>query len=735
MSRSSAIGPVVLLVIVTGCFWKLLTKQYTWADHPDMAYQVLPWYQFEAVSLHSGAFPLWDPHVWGGQPLVGQLQPGAAYPPNWLLFLLPLRDGHIQRVWLHGYFILTHFFAALFCYWLCRDLGRTVSASVFAGLAFGLGGVVGSIGWPQMLNGAIWIPLVLMFYLRVVRGQRPLASAALAGTFLGISFLSGHHQIPTYTSLMMAALWLIHIYQRRVRPLQPAALFVMFTALVSALQTLPGYEYGIRSIRWVGSQNPVSWGQYVPYIVHQQYSLPPLGIIGLALPTGDQNTFIGIAVLTLALLGLTLEFGCDSVRLLGAICAGALLFAMGGFSVFHGIAYLLIPMVEKARTPAMAVVLAQFALSVLASYGIDALRRQEPGRWCTVSLIVIGILPWPVLAVLSSIRSEVSREYERYAVAAMVALALAAVLHARKSKRIAERTAIAILCTTAIFELGTVTGANFRHRETPGGFLQELEKNRDVVTFLRKEPQLVRLEIDPAAVPYNIGDWDGVDQFQAYLGGMTANLVPFEEDRLAGGKLATMLFSLNYFVGRQPLRSGQSEIFKGTSGLKVYRNPEAFPRLWTVHHASSTTSQDLVARLRSANLRNEVFLTGSAPTLDLCNSADDVRVLQRSATRVALDAQMACRGMIVLSQTFFPGWEATVDGRHANLYEAYGAIQGVVVDGGAHEVEIRYRPVIVYWGALLTTLGLTAVLVLGLHARINSRNSGTRKSDKTVYST
>jgi hypothetical protein len=110
-------------LITAGSFGKLVTKQYTWTDDPDMAYHVFPWYQFEVVSWHHGTFPLWDPHVWGGQPLVGQMQPGAVCPPNWLLFLKPLRDGHIQLAGLHWQFILTHFMAALFCFWLCRDLG------------------------------------------------------------------------------------------------------------------------------------------------------------------------------------------------------------------------------------------------------------------------------------------------------------------------------------------------------------------------------------------------------------------------------------------------------------------------------------------------------------------------------------------------------------------------------------------------------------------------------------
>src|SRR5262249_15453140 len=146
----------------------------------------------------------------------------------WLLFLLPLRNGHIQRLWLHAYFILTHFLGALFCYWLCRDLGRTTDASVFAGFAFAVGGVVGSIAWPQMLNGAIWLPLVLLFYLRSVRGQRRLASAAFTGTFLGISFLSGHHQIPVFIALMMAGLWLAEFWRSRARAIAPITLFVLF---------------------------------------------------------------------------------------------------------------------------------------------------------------------------------------------------------------------------------------------------------------------------------------------------------------------------------------------------------------------------------------------------------------------------------------------------------------------------------------------------------------------------
>jgi hypothetical protein len=300
------------------------------------------------------------------------------------------------------------------------------------------------------------------------------------------------------------------------------------------------------------------------------------------------------------------------------------------------------------------------------------------------------------------------------AVAGLVALALAAALYGWKSKRISERAAIVLIFIAALFELGTVTGQNFRHRETPGGFLQELGAQDDVVKFLRGQADFVRLEVDTDALPWNIGDWDGIDQFRAYLGGMTSNVALFEKERLDGGHLATMLFGLNYSTGRKPFRAGQQEVFRGNSGLNVYRNPEAFPRFWTTHQAVSAAAQDLIPRLRKADLRSEVFLIGATPALDRCGSSDDVRLLERHATRVVLEARMACRGMIVLSQTFFPGWKAEVDGRRGRLYEAYGVLQGVVVDAGSHRIEFRYRPASVYWGASLTILGIAMALLLAM---------------------
>src|SRR6185295_19378663 len=124
-------GALAVVLLTIGFYWKLsLTRQYVWFDHPDMSYLEIPRLQFIANEVHQGRFPLWDPHIWMGQPLVGQTQPGPLNPLNLLFVMMPLRDGHLRPELLNWYFVLMHAVAALGAYALCRDLRRSRAASI-----------------------------------------------------------------------------------------------------------------------------------------------------------------------------------------------------------------------------------------------------------------------------------------------------------------------------------------------------------------------------------------------------------------------------------------------------------------------------------------------------------------------------------------------------------------------------------------------------------------------------
>lgn len=220
-------------------------------------------------------------------------------PLNWPLFILGgFKEGKIRFDLLNWYFLLVHWLGAVFCYALCRDLGRSRGAAILAGVIFGFGGYFGNADWPEVFTGCVWIPLVYLYLLRALRGEMALASAAMSGLFLGISWLSGHHQAPFYLTVSVLFTWLgVAASRKDWWSLRHAAVTLILAVLVGGLQLVPGHEYGKLALRWAGTPNPLGWQDTVPFAVHVQYSVQPQDLFGIALPNmgGHVPLLAGVA--------------------------------------------------------------------------------------------------------------------------------------------------------------------------------------------------------------------------------------------------------------------------------------------------------------------------------------------------------------------------------------------------------------------------------------------------------
>jgi uncharacterized membrane protein YfhO len=78
---------------------------------------------------------------------------------------------------------------------------------------------------------------------------------------------------------------------------------------------------------------------------------------------------------------------------------------------------------------------------------------------------------------------------------------------------------------------------------------------------------------------------------------------------------------------------------------------------------------------------------------------------------------MEFSGYLVLSDTFYPGWRAFVDGRRAEIVPADHAFRAVYVPVGQHVVEFRYQPGSLQFGAILSALAWLAFAALALAGR------------------
>ena len=715
------VGLFVLLV-----FWNLVFRtDFTFLEYGDLVFQVLPWYQVQARAWHDGLFPLWDPYQWGGQSLIGQMQPGAAFPLNWPLLLMPLKDGYVDLRFVHWHYVAMHLLAALFMYALARELGRSRYASIIAALAFACGGYVGNIQWPQMLHGAIWIPLIFLLFHRIAAvgwGLRALMFAGLCGAAVGLSGLSGHHQTPMYTVLALAGLSLYFLFERKRDSGRQAwrfagvcAVVALFAFLVAALQLLPAIEYGRQAYRWVEAVDPITFQDPVPYYVHSKYRLPTAGLLGLIIPEAsfEVKTFVGFFCLSMALYAVALCWKDRWVRVYSCIVLAAVAYALGPFSLLHGWIYGLVPFADKARSPAHAVFVFQFALFVVAAHGVDRLFRREEGagssnQWLVYiqrALLAFGFIAVALVFFLQPQPQTDAGTSDRFMLAALVAFLLGALLHGYRKGLLSPTTVRLSFLLLMLFEMSTTRWFHVVHRSDPerANLLPMLSEYKGVTDFLKSQPQPFRFEIRAQDKP-NLGDWEGLEDVHGYLASVSSDLFDFFGRDWARAQL---LMNTVYVVSKQKVRDEQVEVYSDPSGWKVFRNPDAYPRAWVEHHLEHIDLPD--------------GHEGRLSQPEVCEGDGEVVFERLSIHQANARVQMACRGYVIFGEPYFPGWKSFLDGQEVPTYRAYGALRALAVPAGEHEIEFRYRPSSVYVGGVLTASGLLGCLLLAAIVQRKSR--------------
>lgn len=146
----------------------------------------------------------------------------------------------------------------------------------------------------------------------------------------------------------------------------------------------------------------------------------------------------------------------------------------------------------------------------------------------------------------------------------------------------------------------------------------------------------------------------------------------------------------------------------------VYQNLLAAPRAFLVGEArpaADLPEARQVMRDRQINPSRTVVLeaTGDAvlPASEEVRGA--VRVVDQTATALVLDVTTDRPAVVLMTDTFYPGWQASVDGQTVPIYAADVAFRGVLVDAGEHRLVVTYRSTSVIAGLLVAAIGVLAL--------------------------
>jgi hypothetical protein len=231
------------------------------------------------------------------------------------------------------------------------------------------------------------------------------------------------------------------------------------------------------------------------------------------------------------------------------------------------------------------------------------------------------------------------------------------------------------------------------HREQPDGekYLARLSEHKEIMEFLKAQPRPFRFEMLQEGQTVNLGDWEGLESSDGYLASVSGDLYDFLGRDWSRHKL---MLNTVYTVAREQQRPEQVEVFRDRKGWKVFLNPDTSPRAWVVHDA--------------ADIESPKASTSVPLEPETCDGHEEVAFDHLGMQRTRVSVRMACAGYVIFADPLLPGWRARLDGAEVPIYRAHGALRGIAVPEGQHQIEFIYRPMSVILGGALTAVGLLA---------------------------
>ncbi|MEM3390284.1 MAG: hypothetical protein QW491_12895 [Thermoproteota archaeon] len=161
----------------------------------------------------------------------------------------------------------------------------------------------------------------------------------------------------------------------------------------------------------------------------------------------------------------------------------------------------------------------------------------------------------------------------------------------------------------------------------------------------------------------------------------------------------------------------------------MYENTNCIPRAFAVEGLDLVTDISEVKK-KLVSLELNPLKTAMVFPHDLAKigrtefTSGTVRIIDHDTDRIVISANFeAGPGFVVLSEQFYPGWIALIDGRRASVYQVHGVLRGVVVPQGVHTIVFIYQPFHIYTATIIGTLVFLCMVFLVLSPPQQVKNS------------
>lgn len=701
---------------------------------------------FFNAALKAGEFPLWNPQIFGGHPIVASGQSGFLYPVRILLHWL-FTVG-VAKTWLQ----FIHFLGmgvAMRSYFRVR--GFSDFPSTLGGLAWmGNSYVLSWLEFEHVPIAGFYLPLMLIAFEKGLSGSKagwlglPLAGA--------LTLHSGHLQIVTYVGLLFGLYVLLRLFQER-----PGATGLLWLGLSSTLTLalasptiLPFLEFLKDSQRI--PLDPAANAATLPSLVlsclcPDLYGNPSLGFMlnrcrsNLIYP--EFACFVGSVPLAFAL-----SARGRGARLLQGACAVVLLLAAAVFSVS-------LPFLDRF-VPGRILLILVFLLSYLAVVGAEQSLSSVGALKRTVGVMTAV---WGVVFMAAMYYALQPETVWAWAQANSGALKLPPAQGGPEELADALRRTYLLnpqlylpflgygllyfrterrtwLLLFTLFELG-LFGFRFNPSVPPETLFPTPP---EIQSMADSEGRVVSVRCANynTLIPYGLRRINGYESLVDSRYGTA--LSQAEPDRVLPMRALTLerldapildALSLQYaLLAPQSGSPGEGWVphFSGQGGT-VWRNEHAMPRAYLVGEVRPLGAP---ADLRALEPSRFAYSSSTAPSgYELRTGRAEINWLSEGANHVTLEVESETDQFLVLTDTYRAGWRCRDNGIETEVVAANLCSRGVFLKAGRHRLEFRFEPDSFYFGLkLAATAGAIwiALFLYGYGARFSGRTSRSESS-------
>lgn len=699
--RGDAVALILLTTLWIFFFWRAITGEVSLPEG-DFSGQFLAFGAYQARRLLAGEIPLWNPYNFAGHPFIADTQAAVFYPPRLVTIGLSGLFGGWSYAALQAETLVHFWMASVWMYLFSRTVTESRLAGMISALTLTYGGYL--TGYPPLqlavLEAGIWLPLALLG----IHKQR----WWLAGLSLGLSLLAGHPQTSLFFIYTIAA-YSIHRAFVEDRKLPPTLLRVgMVLAIgagLAAVQLLPGLEYLRLTTRAAMTYEEMAGG--FPFSDIVTFFIP--NVITVWSPL-----YSGIAGLVLAVWAIWQ--GKRSARFWGVVALIALGVSFGGATVLYRLVYLFGPGFSWFRGQERAAYIIAHSVAILAGLGAANLLRNETADKLCRALRWAVTITW-LFTLEVFLAGRVFQDTNlfsllRGSIFLSILMALTWMAMSLRSKATPTLWGIG-LTALIVFDVFSSTMQTNWESIPPN----ERELVHPTTIVVQGDEGLFRVD-GLIGFGENDGTMIGIRDIRGISPLRLASLDNYFQ--LPPYRLRELLAVKYVFTDWRELEVPTIVRAEGNVDswpVYVHEIEEPTPHIWlafrTMVTADETVAQGWLTD-PSLDIQEAVILEHEAP-LALPETPPGDWYAEVSAylpERIVIETESPTGAILVMSEMYYPGWRARVDGEPAAILRANAGLRAIPLEAGSHRIEMIYRPLSVTIGAAISSMAIVALAVI-----------------------